>query len=123
MKKETAKWVTFIGDTSMEEAIDEFFDEDWNPRSWKDTEANINSYIEEFQEISDEEISLLRIEIKKEFDKRVNELRQEEAVRLKDRKSILNWINNLIDWPNYGEVGYILSKEEILDLILQNGNK
>ena len=124
MKKEITKWTTSIEDISIEEAVNEFFDGDWDPENWEDTEPNIDSYIEDFNEISDKEADHLKVEIKKEFDKKINELRQEEADQLKDRKSILNWIENLFnDWPNEGEVGYMLSKEEVLDLILKNGNK
>jgi len=123
MKKEVQKWTYSIEKITMEEAVNEFFDGDWDPKSWEDTEEYIDSYIVEFDEISDKEEDHLRAEIKKEFDKRVNELRQEEINQLKDKKSILNWIENLNDWPYEGEVGYLLSKEEILDLILQNRNK
>jgi len=124
MKKEIQKWISSVEDIAMEDAVNEFFDEDWDPRDWEETESYIDSYIEEFQEISDKEEDILRAEIKKEFDKRVNEIRQEETDQLKDRKSILNLIENLCDdWPNEGEVGYLLSEEEILNLIIQNGNK
>lgn len=124
MKKEVHKWTSSIEDVIMEEAVDEFFDGDWDPRSWEDTEKCIDSYIEEFDEITDEEKNLLRQGIKKEFDEEVNKLRQKETNQLKDRKSILNWIKSTqYDFPDEGEVGYMLSKEEILDLILQNGNK
>jgi len=124
MKKEVQKRISSVEDIAIEEAVNEFFDGDWNPRNWEDTESYIDSYIEEFDEISDKEADHLKAEIKKEFDKKVNELRQEEADQLKDKKSILNWIENSFDdWPNEGEVGYILSEEEILDLILKNGNK
>ncbi len=124
MKIEIHKYISSIEDISMEEAVDEFFDGDWDPRSWEDTESCINSYIEEFQEISDKEENLLRLEIEKEFNKKVSEVKKEETDQLKDRKSILEWIENSCDdWPDEGDVGYMLSKEEILDLILQNGNK
>lgn len=124
MKKEITKWTTSIEEITTEEAVNEFFDGDWDPKSWEDTETYIDSYIEEFDEISDKEEDHLRAEIKKEFDKRINELRQGEINQLKNRKSILNWIESLgDDWPDEGVVGYILSKEEILNLILQNGNK
>ena len=124
MKKETTKWITSIEKISMEEAVNGFFDEDWDPKNREEIEEYIDSYIEEFNEISDEEENLLRQEIEKEFDKRVDKLRQEEANQLKDRKSILYSFTRMLDsWPGEGEVGYLLSKEEILDLILQNGNK
>ena len=124
MKKEITKWTSSIEDIAIEEAVNEFFDGDWDPKSWEDTEANIDSYIEEFSEISDKEANLLKVEIKKEFSEKVNELRKKEIGQLKDRNSILEWIENSCDdWHDEGEVGYILSKEEILDLIIQNGNK
>ena len=123
MKKEVQEWISSVKDITTEEAVSEFFNGDWDPRNWEDTEQYIDSYIEEFQEISDKEEDHLRAEIKKEFDKEILELKKEEIDQLKDRKSILNWIKNLNDWPDEGEVGYILSKEEILDLILKNGNK
>lgn len=124
MKKEIRKWTTSIGDVTMEEAVNEFFDGDWDPKSWEDTEEYIDSYIEEdFQEISDKEADHLKAEIKKEFDKKVIKLRQEEINLLKDRKSILSWIKSLVDnWPDEGTVGYMLSEKEILDLILENGS-
>ena len=125
MKKEIQKWISSIEDITIEEAVNEFFDGDWDPRSWEETECYINTYIEEFQEISDKEEDYLRAKIKEEFDKRVSKLRQEEIDLLKDRKSILNWIESLDDDDCLyeGEVGYVLSKEKILDLILQNGDK
>ena len=124
MKKEITKWTTSVEEIAMEEAVNEFFDGDWDPRSWEDTETYIDSYIEEFDEITDKEEDHLRAEIKKEFDRRINEILQEETVQLKDRKSILNWIGSSFDdWPDIGQVGYLLSKEETLDLILKNGNK
>jgi hypothetical protein len=124
MKKETTRVIISTENIALEEAVNEFFDGDWDPRSWEDTETYIDSYIKEFKEISNKEKDLLRVEIKKEFDKKVSEIRQEESSQLKDRKFILRWIENSFDdWPNEGEVGYLLSKEEILDLIIQNGNK
>lgn len=129
MKKETTKWTSSIEDITIEQAVNEFFDfEDWRPNDWDYTVDTADFYIEDsFIEISEKEKELLKIEIEKEFDKRVNKIRQEEVDQLKDRKSILNWIESIIqyDYPNEGEgeVGYMLSKEEILDLILQNGNK
>ena len=123
MKREITKWTTSMEEVIMEEAVNDFFEENWDPNSWVHTEVYIDSYIEDFNEISDKEEDLLRVEIKKEFDKRVNKLRQEEIAQLKDRKSILKWIGESNDWPEEGDVGYMLPKEEILDLILQNGNK
>ena len=125
MKKEITKYTSSMEEITVEEAVSDFFDGDWDSRSWEGTEGYIDSYIEEFQEISDKEADHLKAEIKKEFDRRVNILRQKEINKLKDKESILKWIKiSLIDdWPDEGDVGYILSEEEILDLILENGRK
>ena len=91
MKKEIITRTFSIKDITIEEAVNEFFDfGDWCPNDWDYTIESIYLYVEnDFIEISEKEKELLKIEIEKEFDKRVNEIR----------------------------------KEEILDLILQNGNK
>ena len=125
MKKEISKWTTSIEEVSIKEAINEFFAGDWNPTDWEDTEEYIDSYIEnDLIEITDEEEDYLKAEIKKEYDKRVSELRQEEIIKLKDKDSILKWIENSLNgWIDEGEIGYLLSAEEVLNLILQNGNK
>ena len=124
MKKEITKYSSSIEEIDMEDAVAEFFDGDWDPRSWENTEQDIDSYIEEFNEISEKEKDLLRQEIKKDFDIRVDKIYLEEIDQLKDRKSILDWIESLqYEFPDEGDVGYILSKEEILDLIIRNGNK
>ena len=125
MKKELTEWTKVIEEVSVEEAVDYFFDGDWEPRDWDETKCCLDTYIENFEEISNKEANLLRAEIKKEFDKRVSELKQEEIDQLKDRKSILDLLDYYLcsGFPNMGEVGFLLSNEEILDLILQNGNK
>lgn len=123
MKKELTEWTKVIEEVSVEEAVDYFFDGDWEPRDWDETKCCLDTYIEKFEEISNKEADLLRAEIKKEFDKRVSELKQEELGQLKDRKSILDLLDCYLYFPDMGEVGFLLSNEEILDLILQNGDK
>ena len=126
MKKELTKWSKVTEEVSLEDTVNDFFDGDWDPRDWDETKSCLDAYIdEEFEEISNKEAALLSEEIKKEFDKRVSELKQEEIDQLKDRKSILDLLDYYLcsGFPNMGEVGFLLSNEEILDLILQNGNK
>lgn len=126
MKKEVTKHECYIEDISMEKAVSDFFDEEeWYLNDWEDTEWYVDSYIEDLQEISDEEKDQLKAEIKKKFDKKADELRQIEIEKLKDRRSILYFIDNhaLYNRDDEGEVGYLLSSEEVLDLIIQNGNK
>ena len=107
--------------------VDEFFDGDWDPTDWDYTLACIDNYIDdELKEVTDKERDSLIEAIKQRFDKEVSESRQEEINQLKDRKSILNWIKfyvNNDEAKEDGDVGFILSPEEILDLIVANGNK
>lgn len=124
MKKKVIKWIDSIEEVSIETAINDFFDGDWNPKDWEETEEYIDTYIEEeFTNISDKEKNQLKSGIKKEYNKRVLNLKQEEIDQLKDRKSILKFLEEAIcDYCDEGEVGYLLSAEEILDLIIKNGN-
>ena len=126
MKKIIYKNIIKVEEVAMEEVVKDFFDGDWDPKDWEETETDIDLYIKyELKEICDKEEDSLRAEIKKEFDKRVSIYRQEEIKQLEDRESILNFIDYYIraDYKNVGEVGYMLSNEEILDLIIENGRK
>jgi DNA replicative helicase MCM subunit Mcm2 (Cdc46/Mcm family) len=126
MKKRVTKFIHSTEEVSIETAVNDFFDADWNPRDWEETEEFIDQYIEDdFITISDEEKNQLRLKIKEEYDKRIAELKQKEIDQLKDRKSILELIAETIIESCYDaeEVGYLLSAEEILDLIIKNGNK
>jgi len=125
MKKKVTKWIDSIEEVSIEMAINDFFDGDWNPKDWEETEEYIDTYIEEeFTNISDKEKNQLKSEIKKEYNKRVLNLKQEEIDQLKDRKSILKFLEGVTDdYCDEGEVGFLLSAEEIIDLIIKNGNK
>lgn len=111
----------------IEVIADEFFDGDWDPRDWDYTLACIDNYIDdELKEVTDRERDSLIEAIKRRFDKEVSESKHEEINQLKDRKSILNWIKfyvNNDEFKEDGDVGFILSPEEILDLIVANVNK
>ena len=124
MKKKVTKWIDSIEEVSIEMAINDFFDGDWNPEDWEETKEYIDTYIEEeFTNISDKEKNQLKAGIKKEYNKRVLNLKQEEIDQLKDRKSISKFLEEAIsDYCDEGEVGYLLSAEEIIDLIIKNGN-
>lgn len=111
----------------IEVIADEFFDGDWDPTDWDYNLDCIDSYIyDELREVTDGEKDSLIEAIKQRFDKELSESKQEEINQLKDRKSILNWIKfyvNNDEAKEDGDVGFILSPEEILDLIVANGNK
>lgn len=56
----------------------------------------------------------------KKQDEYFQSFRQEELDLLSDRKSIIEWIKSV---NSVGDVGFILTPEEILDEILKNGTK
>jgi len=98
----------------------EFYVGDWDCGSyiyydpfWKDYELTD----EDKKRISE----LIKVEIKKE----IENYREQEKQLLKDRKSILYFLSSHIESYDIdpGKVGYMLSDEEILDLILENGRK
>jgi len=123
MKKEVSEWKSEIKEVSLKDAVKVFFEEcDYNIGDWSETEENLDYFINDFKEINNEEEKLLREEVKKEFDKKVNKYKQEELAHLKNKSSILKWIKSIIG-IEAGDPGYMLNAEEILDLILENGQK
>ncbi len=127
MKKEVSEWKSEIKEVSLKDAVKVFFEEcDYNIGDWSETEENLDYFINDFKEINNEEEKLLREEVKKEFDKKVNKYKQEELAHLKNKSSILKWIKSIIGIDGLieaGDPGYMLNAEEILDLILENGQK
>lgn len=127
MKIEISEWKSDIKEISLKDAMEEFFEEyGCNLKYGFETE-DLDDFINGFKEINKEEEELLREEIKKEFDKKLNKYKQEEINQLKNKKSIIKWLKNLLEDFNdafdCGEVGYLLSAEEIFNLILKNGQK
>lgn len=125
MKVKKTKLVEVEEESSIPEIIEMLFESDWWPDDWEGTR---DSFIETLDynssDLTKEEIKIILLEAKKEFDSRVKNLIKEESEQLKDRKSIINWLSDRIDeFLEEGEVGYTLTVDQIVDLIIQNGNK
>ena len=105
--------------------INEFLIDDWisDNEFWADAIKDYDYFWEDYDltEEDKERISeLIKIEVKKEVEKG----KEEEKNLLKDRENILEFITDSInEYPVEGEIGYLLSSEEILDTILENGRK
>lgn len=126
MKKEV--WKSSIEEVSIEEAARDFCEEcGLSNLDISDFDSELNYFIEDnIKEISSEEKYKLKEEIKKRLIKQKEEAISEEKYQLKDRKSILEWLDNYIgndDFLEEGNVGYYLSAREILDLIIKNWQK
>lgn len=125
MKKEVCKYS--IEEISIEEAVKDFCKEYCGSIDSEDFDSEFDYFIEvNIKEISPEERDFLKEEIKKKLIKRKEEFIVQEKSKLKNRTSILEWIDCNIKYDDCleeGDVGYYLSAKEILDLIIENGKK
>lgn len=114
-------------EVTITEFVNELFEGDWNPHDWDDTESIFRDTIEyDYPEISEDDIEEIIEEAKKKFEKIVNEYRDKEIEKLSNRSKIREWLSGYIDYDENlyeGDPGYILSVDEIIDLIIKNGKK
>lgn len=124
MKKEV--WESSMKEVSIEEVAKDFCEE-YTELDINDFDSELNYFIEDnIKEISPKERAALEEEIKKLIIKHKEEFVVQEKSRLKNRKSILEWLDYYIgndDYLEKGDVGYYLTAREILDLIIKNGQK
>lgn len=123
MRKNVTKVVSSTEEVSLEFAVDEFLDKYWSSEYPDEFFEYLDDYFGEFETITDKEKEALTNEIKKESNRRILEIRNIEEKKLKTRKAILDFLKSITYDTYEGEIGYLLSAEEILDLILENGNK
>ena len=125
MKKEVCKYS--IEEISIEEAVKDFCEEYCGSIDSEDFDSELDDFIKDnIKEISPEERDSLKEEIKKILIKRKEEFIVQEKSKLKNRTSILEWIDYNIQYDDCleaGNIGYYLSAKEILDLIIENGKK
>lgn len=125
MKKEV--WKSSIKEISIEEAVKDFCKEYYGSIDSEDFDSEFDYFIEvDIKEISSEERDTLKEEIKKKLIKQKEEFIVQEKSKLKNRTSILEWIDYNIKYDDClegGDIGYYLSSKEILDLIIENGKK
>lgn len=106
------EWV----DTTEENIVEnEFYDIDLF-----DIESDVDYLLEEYVTGTDEEIERLREKlIKRSYEYRDNRIKDEFSL-FKDRKSILDWLDAVIE---YSDEMYFLTSSEILEEIIKNYNK
>lgn len=130
MNKKVIKTIEEIEEHSMEEVADDFLDHYYEfelEDLKKNLEDEINTYLvaEDIKHSEEEKESFIKL-VKKKIDENINNIKEPEIKRLSNRKSIHKWLSELLDYiediePN--DVGFLLSVDEIIDLIIKNGNK
>ena len=126
MKIKQTKVIEVEKDVSVSEFVKNLFDTDWNPGNWEDTEYIFRDIIAtDYPELSINDIKLIITEAKKEYMKRLNHFRNHEIQKLQNRNQICEWLEDYITSQDLevGEPGNILTCDEIIDLIIKNGNK
>lgn len=130
MKKKEfiTKTIEKLVDVSDMDIVEAFMKDEFLLDDWIDEEPMIEDYEyfwEDYEDLTEEDKERIWKLIVEESNKKFNKARESEAELLKDRKSILNFITDSIDtsYKDEGELGYLLSPEEILDIILENGKK
>lgn len=133
MNKKVIKTIEEIEEYSMEEVADDFLDHYYESELEdlkKNLEYEINTYLvgEDIKHSEEEKESFIKL-VKKKIDENINNIKEPEIKRLSNRKSIHKWLSELLDSMcrlddiEPGDVGFLLSVDEIIDLIAQNGNK
>lgn len=125
MKKEVL--VSSMKEVSIKEVARDFCEEYCGGLDSEDFDSELDYFIKDnIKEISSEEMDALKEEIKKQLIKQKEKFIVQEKSKLKNRTSILEWIDYNIKYDDCleaGDIGYYLSAKEILDLIIENGKK
>ena len=133
MNKKVIKTIEEIEAYSIEEVADDFLDY-YYESELEDLKGNleyeITDYLvrEDIKHSEEEKGSLIKL-VKEKIDEKLNNIREPEIKRLSNRKSIHKWLSGLLDSMcklddiESGDVGFLLSVDDIIDLIVKNGNK
>lgn len=133
MNKKVIKTIEEIEEYSIEEVADDFLDHYYESELEglkKNLEYEINTYLvaEDIKHSEEEKESFIKL-VKEKIDENINNIREPEIKCLSNRKSIHKWLSGLLDYMRRlediepSDVGFLLSVDEIIDLIIQNGNK
>ena len=129
MNKKVIKTIEEIEESSIEEVANEFLNYYYESELEdlkKNLEYEINTYLvaEDIKHSEEEKESFIKL-VKEKIDENINNIKEPEIKCLSNRKSIHKWLSELLDYidiePN--DVGFLLSVDEIIDLIIKNGNK
>jgi len=133
MNKKVIETIEKIEECSIEEVVNDFLDY-WNDDELEDVKDNLeyeitNYFEEEDIKYSEEEKESFIKLVKEKIDEKINSIKESEIKQLSNRKSIHEWLSESLDYMrsnidiDAGDVGFLLSVDEIIDLIIENGQK
>lgn len=133
MNKKVIKTIEEVEEYPMEEVANDFLDHYYESELKdlkKNLEYEVNTYLvaEDIKHSEEEKESFIKL-VKEKIDENINNIREPEIKRLSNRKSIHKWVSELLDYMRRlddiepSDVGFLLSVDEIIDLIIKNGNK
>ena len=110
--------------TVVNDFIDEYF---YNDEDWEDDDEILLSddwggFWEDYEEVTDEDKKRISKLVNESIQKQLSQLKKEQEDVLKDRASIINFFDDIFYSDKPDEISS-LSYEEIIDLIIKNGNK
>lgn len=110
--------------TIVDDFMDEYFyyDEDWEDDDEILLSDDWDGFWEQYEEVTDEDKKRISKLVNEEIQYRVSQNRKEQEDVLKDRASIINFFDDIFYSDKPDEISS-LSYEEIIDLIIKNGNK
>lgn len=132
MKKREFKTIEeeTLVNVSDKEIVKDFMSGFYTPFYWVDEYYNpedFDYFFEDYIELTVEDKIRIINKIREAAELCDNKYKEDEAKQLKNRRDILDFLEMCIDlrrdYMEPGDAGYALSIEEILDLILKNGNK
>lgn len=126
MKKKEIITTSKYVDISDADIVQDFMENEFYIGDWYDDFIDDCYFWDDYEDLTEEDKERISKLIKVRVDKEIKKYKDEEKNLLKDRKSILRFLCDCGEYEDDlapGEVGYSLSGEEILDLILENGRK
>ena len=118
-------------DASDEDIVNDFMNDYYSPVIWEEDYAHINDltyFFDDYTDLTDEDKERILNKIHTAARAKDDELKAHETRLLSDRNHILKFLDDYVDYVrnyyyNHSRVGVYLGPEEILNLILKNGNK
>ena len=110
--------------TIVNDFIDEYFydDEDWEDDDKMLLSDDWDGFWEDYEEVTEEDKERISKLVNEEIQKQISQNKKEQEDVLKDRASIINFFDDIFYSDKPDEISS-LSYEEIIDLIIKNGNK
>lgn len=120
-----------VKDVSDEDIVNDFMNDYYSPVIWEDDYAYISDleyFFDDYTDLTEEDKERILKKIHMAAKAKDDELKAHETKLLSNRGSILTFLSDYVDYIRCNDysrakVGVYLEAEEILNLILKNGNK